>query len=114
MLLNVPPPLPHILTAITPSHLSHPHTYHTLTTHTHTGSTSTYGLLELRLILGGLWSGISGTPTVIRMCPPLTTKNWSFYTPLLAVGSTNGSILVFNLSQRTLVKEFAVHTCAVQ
>jgi len=76
-------------------------------------STSTYGLLSLRLILGGLWYGISGTPTILRMCPPLTTKNWSYYNPLLAVGSTSGSVLVFNLSLRALVKEHAVHTCPV-
>ena len=103
-----------------PLHLTPPITRHTHThTHLHkythlTGSTSTYGLLGLRLILGGLWYGISGTPTILRMCPPLTTKNWSYYSPLLAVGSTNGSILVFNLSLRALVKEHAVHTCPVQ
>ena len=36
MSLNVPPPLPHILTPITPSHLSHPHLSHPHHTHTHT------------------------------------------------------------------------------
>ncbi len=78
------------------------------------GCTSTYGLLSLKLVLTGLWSGImGGVPTAVRMCPPLTTKNWAYYTPLLAVGTSGGSIFVINLSTRALVKEFAVHSCRV-
>ena len=73
-----------------------------------------YGLVSLKLILGGLWSSISSTPTVLRMCPPLTTKNWLYYAPLVAVGTSNGSVLIFNLSKRVLYKELAVHSCAIQ
>jgi len=40
----------------------------------------------LRLLLVGVASGISAMPTSIRMCPPLTTKNWPYYTPVVAVG----------------------------
>ena len=40
----------------------------------------------IRLLLLGVASGISATPTNIRMCPPLTTKNWPYYTPVVAVG----------------------------
>ena len=80
----------------------------------HPGSLSSYGLLSLKLILGGLWSSISSTPTVLRMCPPLTTKNWLYYAPLVAVGTSNGSVLIFNLSKRILQKELAVHSCPIQ
>ncbi|MCG8621061.1 MAG: hypothetical protein MJE68_03530 [Proteobacteria bacterium] len=78
------------------------------------GSVSMYGLVSLKLILGGLWSSISSAPTVLRMCPPLTTKNWLYYAPLVAVGTSNGSVLIFNLSKRVLYKELAVHSCTIQ
>lgn len=78
------------------------------------GSTLSYGLVSLKLILGGLWSSITSTPTVVRMCPPLTTKNWLYYAPLVAVGMANGSVLIFNLSKRILSKELAVHSCSIQ
>ena len=78
------------------------------------GCVSTYGLVSLKLILGGLWSSISSTPTILRMCPPLTTKNWLYYAPLVAMGTSNGSVLIFNFSKRVLYKELAVHSCAIQ
>ena len=78
------------------------------------GSMATYGLLSLKLILGGLWSSITSTPTVVRMCPPLTTKNWLFYAPLVAVGTSNGSVHIFNLFKRVMFKELAVHSCSIQ
>ena len=55
-----------------------------------------------------------GTPSVIRMCPPLTTKNWSIYVPLLVVGTTSGSVGVVNLYTKSLHKELSVHTCTVR
>ena len=78
------------------------------------GFMGTYGLLSLKLTLGGLWSSICSTPTVVRMCPPLTTKNWLYYAPLVAVGTSNGSVLIFNLFKRIMYKEIAIHSCCVQ
>lgn len=78
------------------------------------GSTHLYGLLTIKLLLGNLWAGTPSTPTAIRMCPPLTTKNWLFYAPLVAMGTTNGSLLVYNLHSRTMLKEFSVHSCPVR
>ena len=40
----------------------------------------------LKFVLTGLLSGVAQPPMVIRMCPPLTTKNWNVYQPLLAMG----------------------------
>jgi len=45
----------------------------------------------VRLMLTGLLTGLMSAPTILRMCPPLTTKNFSVYRPLLAVGGTGGS-----------------------
>ena len=40
-----------------------------------------------KFVLTGLTSGIAATPTVIRMCPPLTTKNLHIHKPLCAIGN---------------------------
>ena len=45
---------------------------------------------SIRLMLTGLLTGLLPAPTILRMCPPLTTKNFSVYRPLLAVGGTGG------------------------
>lgn len=66
------------------------------------------------MLLGNLWVGLPATPTCIRMCPPLTTKNWLFYAPLVAVGTSSGSLLVYNLHSRVMLKEFSIHSCTVQ
>lgn len=48
-------------------------------------SQSKHGVL-LKFVLTGLLSGVAPPPLVMRMCPPLTTKNWAVYQPLLALG----------------------------
>ena len=40
----------------------------------------------LKFVMTGLSSGIADIPLVIRMCPPLTTKNVHCYKPLIAIG----------------------------
>ena len=45
----------------------------------------------LKSVLTGLLSGVAPPPLVVRMCPPLTTKNWNVYTPLLALGEMSFS-----------------------
>uniref|UniRef100_A0A4W4H9W4 WD repeat-containing protein 11 n=1 Tax=Electrophorus electricus TaxID=8005 RepID=A0A4W4H9W4_ELEEL len=70
--------------------------------------------VQLRFILTGLLSGLPLPPFSLRMCPPLTTKNINHYQPLLAVGSSNGSVLVYNLTSGLLHKELSVHSCEVR
>lgn len=41
---------------------------------------------HLKFVMTGLLSGIAPAVTVIRMCPPMTTKNYHVYKPLLAIG----------------------------
>ena len=41
---------------------------------------------NLRLLQSGLLSGLFGSITVARMCPPLTNKNSDIYEPLMALG----------------------------
>ncbi|NXQ90357.1 WDR11 protein, partial [Nyctibius grandis] len=42
--------------------------------------------VHLKFLLTGLLSGLPLPPFAIRMCPPLTTKNFKQYEPILAVG----------------------------
>jgi len=65
--------------------------------------------VSLRLLLVGVTSGISATPTSIRMCPPLTTKNWPYYTPVVAIGTCHflcHHFYVDNMVHFTVIKEF--------
>ncbi|XP_026164783.1 WD repeat-containing protein 11 [Mastacembelus armatus] len=70
--------------------------------------------VQLKFLLTGLLSGLPLPPFAIRMCPPLTTKNINYYQPLLAVGTSNGSVLVYNLTSGLLHKELSVHSCEVR
>ncbi|XP_041317067.1 WD repeat-containing protein 11 [Pyrgilauda ruficollis] len=70
--------------------------------------------VHLKFLLTGLLSGLPLPPFAIRMCPPLTTKNIKQYEPILAVGTSNGSVLVFHLTSGLLHKELSIHTCEVK
>ena len=43
--------------------------------------------VQLKFLMTGLLNGISSHISVVRMCPPLTNKNWDIYEPILALGS---------------------------
>ncbi|XP_056292287.1 WD repeat-containing protein 11 [Pseudoliparis swirei] len=70
--------------------------------------------VQLKFQLTGLLSGLPLPPFALRMCPPLTTKNIQHYQPLLAIGTSNGSVLVYNLTSGLLHKELSVHSCEVR
>ncbi|MEE6486633.1 hypothetical protein FKM82_014655 [Ascaphus truei] len=70
--------------------------------------------VHLKFLLTGLLSGLPLPQFVVRMCPPLTTKNITQYKPLLAVGTSTGSVLVYNLTSGLLHKELNIHTCEVR
>uniref|UniRef100_A0A8C4QUC4 WD repeat domain 11 n=1 Tax=Eptatretus burgeri TaxID=7764 RepID=A0A8C4QUC4_EPTBU len=70
--------------------------------------------ISLKFLLSGLLSSLPSPPFILRMCPPLTTKNLHQYQPLLAIGTTNGSVLVYHLTSGLLYKEFSIHTCDVK
>ncbi|EPY74697.1 WD repeat-containing protein 11 [Camelus ferus] len=70
--------------------------------------------VHLKFLLTGLLSGLPSPQFAIRMCPPLTTKNIKMYQPLLAVGTGNGSVLVYHLTSGLLHKELSIHSCEVR
>ena len=50
------------------------------------GSTGQKNQRKIKFQLIGMYQGVASNPTCIKMCLPLTTKNWAFYEPLAAVG----------------------------
>ena len=48
--------------------------------------------LNIKLVMNGVFANLANSPFVLKMCPPLTTKNWPDYQPLLASGGNNGNI----------------------
>lgn len=54
------------------------------------------------------------SPTVMRMGPPATIRNWKFHKPLLAVGNTNGVVQIFTLDTGKLHRELSVHSYSVR
>ncbi|KAJ8250706.1 hypothetical protein COCON_G00226280 [Conger conger] len=69
--------------------------------------------VQLKFLLTGLLSGLPLPPSPCE-CAPLTTKNINHYQPLLAVGTSTGSVLVYNLTGGLLHKELSVHSCEVR
>ncbi|KAG1655446.1 WD repeat-containing protein 11 [Nymphon striatum] len=62
-----------------------------------------------KLLISGLIPSLSFPPLIIKMCPPLTTKNLKVYRPLLAIGNSMGTIQIVNLSTGVIEREFSVH-----
>ncbi|KAF0305652.1 WD repeat-containing protein 11 [Amphibalanus amphitrite] len=66
-----------------------------------------------RLLLAGLLTPGPAAPTVLRMCPPLTTKNWQEFVPRLACGTAAGALLVLDVARGCVLAELAAHSAAV-
>lgn len=50
------------------------------------GSTGQKNQRKMKFQLIGMYRGVAPHPTCLKMCLPLTTKNWAFYKPFAAVG----------------------------
>ncbi|XP_046385283.1 WD repeat-containing protein 11-like [Ischnura elegans] len=68
----------------------------------------------VRLIVSALLSPLSSSITTMRMCPPLTTRNWQQYNPVIAVGNAAGSVQVVNMATGALEKEYSLHSYPVR
>lgn len=69
---------------------------------------------HFKFIMVVLSNAVSSPPTCSVMCPPLTTKNWASYKPLIAVGNNQGCVQIFNLGTGLLTREYTIHTGAVK
>ncbi|XP_035227058.1 WD repeat-containing protein 11-like isoform X2 [Stegodyphus dumicola] len=69
---------------------------------------------RFKIFLSGNLSVLAAPPHVIRMCPPVTFRNWAVYKPFMAVGNAGGSIQVINMATGVIEKEYALHTSPVR
>ena len=53
---------------------------------------------NVKLYLNYVLNNLPSMPYVMKMCPPMTKKNWSYYEPLLAVGCSAGDLYIYQLS----------------
>ncbi|KAJ9582833.1 hypothetical protein L9F63_022829, partial [Diploptera punctata] len=73
-----------------------------------------YNCGGMRMLVTGMLTGAASPLTVIRMCPPLTTRNWQQYAPLMAAGTTSGLVQIFNMATGAVDKELTVHSYTVR
>ncbi|KAF2349114.1 WD40-repeat-containing domain [Trinorchestia longiramus] len=69
---------------------------------------------KLRMLVTGVVPPLSAPPYVVRMCPPLTTRNLHRYQPRVAVGNSAGSLLLVSAATGAVLRELNVHTCPVR
>ncbi|GFS29359.1 WD repeat-containing protein 11 [Nephila pilipes] len=69
---------------------------------------------RIKMFITGHLSALAAPPHVIRMCPPVTFRNWTVYRPLMAVGNASGSIQVINMATGIIEKEYALHLSPVR
>ena len=70
--------------------------------------------INVKLLMSSVLSNLSHPPFILRMCPPLTTKNWPEYNPFLASGGNNGNIQIVDMASGKVDREFATHTYPVR
>lgn len=70
--------------------------------------------VQLKFLMTGLLNGISSHITVVRMCPPLTNKNWDIYEPVLALGTYSGAVQLANAASGQIEREYSLHTSTVR
>ncbi|XP_041368583.1 WD repeat-containing protein 11-like [Gigantopelta aegis] len=70
--------------------------------------------VQLKFIMTGLLQGVHTYITCIRMCPPLTNKNWTIYEPRLALGTFSGAIQTVNVASGQVDREFSIHSSMVR
>lgn len=56
---------------------------------------------RFKMFITGNLTALAPPPHVLRMCPPVTFRNWSMYRPLMAVGKFRKQYLLFNFIYST-------------
>ncbi|ESP00415.1 hypothetical protein LOTGIDRAFT_140712, partial [Lottia gigantea] len=70
--------------------------------------------VQLKFLMTGLINGVTSHVTCIRMCPPLTNKNFATYQPLVVVGSSTGTLQIINVASGQIDREYNLHTSTVR
>ena len=66
--------------------------------------------LNLKFYLNSMLFNLPQLPFVMKICPPMTRKNWSIYESLLAVGCVNGDLYVYQLESGNMWRKYSLHT----
>ena len=69
---------------------------------------------QVRVLVSGVMTPLSSPPLVVRMCPPLTTRNLHHYSPRVAVGNAAGSLQLINAATGLVLRDVNVHTFPVR
>ncbi|OQR67106.1 WD repeat-containing protein 11-like [Tropilaelaps mercedesae] len=67
-----------------------------------------------RLVLSANLETLSTVPHCMKMCPPVTFKNWKTYRPLIACAVGTGNVQVLNVATGAVERNICVHTTAVR
>jgi hypothetical protein len=68
---------------------------------------------DFKLTLTNMTNTIIDIPFIFKVCPPMTKKNFKYWQPLLAMGSSNGYLYVYNLNRNALVKKLLLYNHGV-
>ena len=71
--------------------------------------------LNLKLNMSTMLNNLPQLPFVMKICPPMTRKNWSYYESLLAIGCSNGDLYTYQLEQNnSLWRKYSLHTNSIR
>ncbi|KAG8183940.1 hypothetical protein JTE90_006865 [Oedothorax gibbosus] len=70
--------------------------------------------VRFRAFMTGYLMPLAPPPHVIKMCPPVTFRNWTMHRSLLAVGNASGSVQIINMGTGILEKEYALHASPIR
>jgi hypothetical protein len=71
--------------------------------------------LNLKLSMSTMLNNLPQLPFVMKICPPMTRKNWSYYESLLAVGCSNGDLYTYQLEENNnLWRKYSLHTNSIR
>lgn len=68
---------------------------------------------DFKLTLTNMTNTIIDSPFIFKVCPPLTKKNFKYWQPLLAMGTSNGYLYIYNLNRNAVVKKILLYNHGV-
>lgn len=66
--------------------------------------------MNLKLNMNTMLNNLPQLPFVMKICPPMTRKNWTYYESLLAIGCSNGDLYTYQLETSNLLRKYSLHT----
>lgn len=70
--------------------------------------------INFKLYLTSVLNNLPQLPFCMKICPPMTRKNWSYYESLLAIGCSNGDLYIYQLENGVLWRKYTLHTYPIR